>query len=62
MGILISGVNALISDRTDQIYGVLLEKAVHISLEILVLVFEKDLMLADAWRPLYQVFLFLLSL
>ncbi|PIA65680.1 hypothetical protein AQUCO_00100883v1 [Aquilegia coerulea] len=54
MSILLPGVNAIIVDRADHIYGQFLEKAVHISLEIVLLVFEKDLLLADFWRPLYQ--------
>ncbi|KAJ4958575.1 hypothetical protein NE237_025686 [Protea cynaroides] len=54
MGILLPGVNSIISDRTGKIYGQLLEKAVHLSLEILILVFSKDLFLSDYWRPLYQ--------
>lgn len=55
MSIILLGVDTVISDRTSQTYGQLLEKAVHLSLEIIVLVLEKDLLLADFWRPLYQV-------
>ncbi|KAF8393226.1 hypothetical protein HHK36_021467 [Tetracentron sinense] len=55
MSILLPGVNAIISDRTNQVYGQLLEKAVHLSLDIIILVLEKDLFLADYWRPLYQI-------
>lgn len=55
MGILLPGVNSLITERTSQIYGQLLEKSVELSLEIMILVLEKDLFLADYWRPLYQV-------
>ncbi|XP_022143113.1 nuclear pore complex protein NUP205 [Momordica charantia] len=54
MGILLPGVNSLITERTSQIYGQLLEKSVELSLEIIILVLEKDLLLADYWRPLYQ--------
>ncbi|XP_022938219.1 nuclear pore complex protein NUP205 isoform X2 [Cucurbita moschata] len=54
MGILLPGVNSLITERTSQIYGQLLEKSVELSLEIMILVLEKDLLLADYWRPLYQ--------
>lgn len=54
MAILTPGVNTLITERTSQIYGNLLEKAVHLSLEIIILVLGKDLQLADNWRPLYQ--------
>ncbi|XP_057538767.1 nuclear pore complex protein NUP205 isoform X1 [Amaranthus tricolor] len=54
MSILSPGVNSIISERTSQLYGNLLEKAVHLSLEIIILVLEKDLQLADFWRPLYQ--------
>ncbi|KAK1264926.1 hypothetical protein QJS04_geneDACA016129 [Acorus gramineus] len=54
MGILLSGVNAIIYDRTTQTYGQLLEKAVNLSLDIIILVLERDLYVADFWRPLYQ--------
>ncbi|KAG9451145.1 hypothetical protein H6P81_011110 [Aristolochia fimbriata] len=54
MSILLVGVNSVISERTSKLYGPLVEKAVHLALEILVLVFDKDLALADYWRPLYQ--------
>ncbi|XP_030954556.1 nuclear pore complex protein NUP205 isoform X1 [Quercus lobata] len=54
MGILLPGVNSIITERTSQIYGPLLEKAVQLSLEIIILVLEKDLFLSDYWRPLYQ--------
>lgn len=56
MGILLPGVNSIISERTNQIYGQLIEKAVMLSLEIIILVLEKDLTVSDFWRPLYQVF------
>lgn len=55
LGIVLPGVNLLITERTNQIYGPLLEKAVMLSLEILILVLEKDLNVSDFWRPLYQV-------
>ena len=58
MGILLPGVNSIITERTSQIYGPLLEKAVQLSLEIIILVLEKDLFLSDYWRPLYQVKIF----
>lgn len=54
MAILQPGVNAVITERTSQVYGQLLEKAVQLSLEIIILVLEKDLLLSDFWRPLYQ--------
>ncbi|XP_010250099.1 PREDICTED: nuclear pore complex protein NUP205 [Nelumbo nucifera] len=54
MGILLLGVNTIMSERSSKVYGQLLEKAVHLSLEIIILVLEKDLFLADFWRPLYQ--------
>ncbi|MED6124108.1 hypothetical protein PIB30_056009 [Stylosanthes scabra] len=54
MGILLQGVNSVIAERSSQIYGQLLEKAVQLSLEIILLVFGKDLLLSDYWRPLYQ--------
>lgn len=55
MGILSPGVNAIITERTSQRYGGLLEKAVHLSLEIMIHILGKDIQLADYWRPLYQV-------
>ena len=55
MGILLPGVNTIITERANQVYGKLLEKAVQLSLEIIILVLEKDLLLSDFWRPLYQV-------
>lgn len=55
MSILSPGVNYLISERTSQIYGELLEQAVLLSLEIVNLVLEKDLAVSEYWRPLYQV-------
>ncbi|XP_042036808.1 nuclear pore complex protein NUP205-like isoform X1 [Salvia splendens] len=54
MGIVLQGVNFLITERTNQIYGHLLEKAVLLCLEIVVLVMEKDSNVSDFWRPLYQ--------
>ncbi|EOA12740.1 hypothetical protein CARUB_v10028249mg [Capsella rubella] len=54
MGILQVGVNSIISERLSKTYGKILEKAVQLSLEILLLVFEKDLLFSDVWRPLYQ--------
>lgn len=54
MGILLPGVNSIITQRSTQTYGLLLEKAVLLSLEILILVLEKDLVVSDYWRPLYQ--------
>lgn len=55
MGILLPGVNSIITQRSTKTYGLLLEKAVLLSLEILILVLEKDLIVSDYWRPLYQV-------
>ncbi|KAL8040622.1 hypothetical protein ABFX02_10G109900 [Erythranthe guttata] len=54
MGIILQGVNFLITKRTNQIYGQLLENAVLLSLEIIILVMEKDSIVSDFWRPLYQ--------
>ncbi|KAI4335735.1 hypothetical protein L6164_014349 [Bauhinia variegata] len=54
MGILLPGVNSIITERSSQLYGQLLENAVQLSLEIIILVLEKDLLLSDYWRPLYQ--------
>nr|XP_043623465.1 nuclear pore complex protein NUP205 isoform X2 [Erigeron canadensis] len=61
MGILLPGVDAIIADRTNRTYGLLLEKAVLLSLEIIILVLERDLLVSDFWRPLYQPFDVILS-
>ncbi|CAK9177196.1 unnamed protein product [Ilex paraguariensis] len=62
MGILLSGVNSIINQRTTQIYGQLLEDAVLLSLEIILLVLEKDAVVSDFWRPLYLLIIhFMLS-
>ncbi|XP_065850095.1 nuclear pore complex protein NUP205 [Euphorbia lathyris] len=61
MGILMPGVNSLITERTSQIHGQLIEKAVRLSLEIIILVLEKDLLVSDYWRPLYQTLDVILS-
>ncbi|KAE8668521.1 NUP205 protein [Hibiscus syriacus] len=61
MSILMPGVNSIIAERNTQVYGPLLEKAVQLSLEIIILVLEKDVLLADFWRPLYQPFDVILS-
>ena len=57
MGILSPGVNSIITEHKNQIYGQHLEKVVQLSLEIIILVLEKDIVLSDMWRPLYQVFI-----
>ncbi|XP_015688500.2 nuclear pore complex protein NUP205 [Oryza brachyantha] len=54
MNIILVGVDTLINERTTQTYGILLEKTVHLSFEIFILVMERDLVLADVFRPLYQ--------
>lgn len=54
MSIISLGVNTVIHERSSQKYGQLVEKAVHLSLEVIILVMERDLFLADFWRPLYQ--------
>ncbi|KAL5098578.1 hypothetical protein RYX36_002905 [Vicia faba] len=54
MSILLPGVNSIIAERSSQIHGQHLENAVQLSLEIIILVLEKDLLLSDYWRPLYQ--------
>ncbi|XP_018439961.1 nuclear pore complex protein NUP205 isoform X1 [Raphanus sativus] len=54
MSVLQVGVNSIMSERMSKTYGKILEKAVQLSLEILLLVFEKDLLVSDVWRPLYQ--------
>ncbi|TKY73179.1 nuclear pore [Spatholobus suberectus] len=54
MSILLPGVNSIIAERSSQLYGQLLENAVQLSLEIIILVLDKDLLLSDYWRPLYQ--------
>ncbi|KAG2398953.1 Nuclear pore complex protein [Vigna angularis] len=55
MSILLPGVNSIIAERSSQLYGKLLENAVQLSLEIIILVFDKDLLLSDYWLPLYQL-------
>ena len=55
MNIILVGVDSLTNERTTQTYGIILEKAVHLSLEIFILVMERDMALADIFRPLYQV-------
>ncbi|ESW10307.1 hypothetical protein PHAVU_009G198200 [Phaseolus vulgaris] len=54
MSILLPGVNSIIAERSSQLYGKLLENAVQLSLEIIILVFDKDVLLSDYWLPLYQ--------
>ncbi|XP_004515149.1 nuclear pore complex protein NUP205 isoform X2 [Cicer arietinum] len=54
MSILQPGVNSIVAERSSQIHGQYLENAVQLSLEIIILVLEKDLLLSDYWRPLYQ--------
>ncbi|KAJ0238992.1 hypothetical protein HA466_0235130 [Hirschfeldia incana] len=54
MSVLQVGVNSIMGERMSKTYGKILEKAVQLSLEILLLVFEKDLLVSDVWRPLYQ--------
>ncbi|CAD6247641.1 unnamed protein product [Miscanthus lutarioriparius] len=54
MNIILVGVDSLTNERTTQTYGIILEKAVHLSLEIFILVMERDMALADIFRPLYQ--------
>lgn len=55
MSILLPGVNSMITERNSQVFGPILEKAVQLSLEIIILALEKDTILADFWRPVYQV-------
>ncbi|KAG6391135.1 hypothetical protein SASPL_148886 [Salvia splendens] len=55
LGIVLQGVNFLITERTNQIHGQLLEKAVLLCLEIVVLVMEKDSSVSDFWRPLSRM-------
>ncbi|KAG8654366.1 nuclear pore complex protein NUP205 isoform X3 [Manihot esculenta] len=54
IGILLPGVNSIITERTSKIHGQLLEKAVQLALEIIIIVLEKDILVSDYWRPLYQ--------
>ncbi|CAM8929011.1 unnamed protein product [Rhodiola kirilowii] len=54
MHILLPGVDSIIAERTTQVYGPILEKAVLLSFEIIILVLEKDMMLSDFWCPQYQ--------
>lgn len=58
MSIISLGADIIISERTSQSYGQLLEEAVKLSLEILVLVMDRDIFLADFWRPLHQVLIY----
>jgi nuclear pore complex protein Nup205 len=62
MNILLMGVDALIEERSTKVYGHVLEKVVHLSLQIILLALDHDLNLADAWRPLYQVSLTLTNI
>ncbi|GKA84110.1 nuclear pore complex protein NUP205 [Tanacetum coccineum] len=61
MGIILPGVDAINADRTNHTYGLLLEKAVLLCLDIVILVLEKDFSVSDFWRPLYQPFDVILS-
>lgn len=54
MSILCLGVNSVMEQRTDQLYGPALEKSVSLCLQILLLALEKDFLFAEAWRPVYQ--------
>jgi nuclear pore complex protein Nup205 len=61
MNIILVGVDSIINERTTQTYGIILERTVLLSLEIFILVMERDLALADVFRPLYQVLHFYLN-
>eukprot|EP01018_Ginkgo_biloba_P012319 Gb_31636 [translate_table: standard] len=54
MSILMLGVNTIMEDRTSQLYGPSLEEAVHLCLQLILLVLEKDSSVSDYWRPVYQ--------
>ncbi|GBG42648.1 hypothetical protein CBR_g76107, partial [Chara braunii] len=54
MGILMMGVEQALDERAEQRWGVVVEEAVKLCLQILVLAFSKDSMLAEMWRPTYQ--------
>ncbi|KAH9317382.1 hypothetical protein KI387_019151, partial [Taxus chinensis] len=54
MAILMLGVNNILEDRSNQLYGPGLEEAVHLCLELILLALERDSSLADYWRPIYQ--------
>ncbi|KAJ7534968.1 hypothetical protein O6H91_12G012900 [Diphasiastrum complanatum] len=54
MSIIMLGVNNVLEERTNQVYGLLLEEAVKLSLELIVLAFSRDLVFADFLRPVYQ--------
>jgi nuclear pore complex protein Nup205 len=56
MNILLMGVDTLIEERSTKVYGHVLEKVTHLSLQIILLALDHDSNLADAWCPLYQVF------
>lgn len=59
MSILMVGVNSVMEQRTSQLYGPALEEAISLSLQILHLALSKDSLFAEAWRPVYQAFLYL---
>ncbi|KAL3532492.1 hypothetical protein ACH5RR_006013 [Cinchona calisaya] len=55
MGILLPGVNPIIAEHTSQICGQLLLKAVLLSLEVSLLVLEKDVTVSHSCHLLYQI-------
>jgi nuclear pore complex protein Nup205 len=59
MSILMMGVNSVMGQRTSQLYGPALEEAMSLCLQILHLSLSKDNLFAEAWRPVYQAYLYL---
>lgn len=61
MSILMVGVNSVMEQRTSQLYGPALEDSISLCLQILRLALSKDILFAEAWRPVYQAFPYLHS-
>lgn len=55
MALLMSGVDSIKDQRESLPYGELVEEAVRLSLNILVLALGRDAVLAELWRPSYRV-------
>jgi nuclear pore complex protein Nup205 len=55
MALLMSGVDSIKDQRESLHYGELVEEAVRLSLNILVLALGRDAVLAELWRPSYRV-------
>lgn len=61
MNILMAGVNSVMEQRTSQLYGPALEETISLCLHILHLALSKDNLFAEAWRPVYQAYLYICS-